>query len=203
MTNNNIGAAEDPVGQNFWDQLWQKNETGWDIGQASPAITQYMSQYPNKNKAILIPGCGNAHEAEFLIANGFTSITLIDIAPRAVEALKEKFIDKPQVKVLCEDFFDHVGNYDLIIEQTFFSAIPPNRRKEYAKKMASILNPEGKIIGVLFNKQMDQPLPPFGGSPQIYKSIFEPYFTIKTMDECYNSITRRSQDELFIILLRK
>ncbi|MFS2190400.1 methyltransferase domain-containing protein [Mucilaginibacter sp. Mucisp84] len=148
MTTNKI---EDSVGQNFWEQLWQKNETGWDIGQASPAITQYMGQYTNKNKAILIPGCGNAHEAEFLVATGFTNITLIDIAPKAVETLKEKFSDIPQVKILCEDFFEHVGNYDLIIEQTFFSAIPPTRREEYAKKMYSILNPKGKIIGVLFN----------------------------------------------------
>lgn len=203
MNNNSDYGSGDSIGQNFWNELWQKNETGWDIGQASPAITQYMTQYVDKNKDILIPGCGNAHEAEFLVAAGFTNITLIDIAPKAVEKLKEKFSDKPQVKILCEDFFEHEGNYDLIIEQTFFCAIPPGRRNEYAKKMASILNPDGKIIGVLFNKQFNQPLPPFGGSPDIYKSIFEPYFNIKTMEECYNSIPPRSKAEVFIILLRK
>ncbi len=203
MNKKYAGESENTLDRDFWSQLWQKNETGWDIGQASPAIIQYMSQYPNKNKAILIPGCGNAHEAEFLVAAGFTNITLIDIAAEAVESLKEKFSDRPQVKILCEDFFEHAGNYDLIIEQTFFSAIPPGRRKEYAKKMASILHQDGKLIGVLFNKKMDQPLPPFGGSPDIYKAIFEPYFNIKTMDECYNSVPRRSQAELFIIFLRK
>lgn len=115
-----VTQCENPLDQNYWDERWQKNETGWDIGQASPAIVEYMKQYPNKNANILIPGCGNAYEAEFLIASGFTNITLIDIAPKAVEALKAKFTDKAQVKVLCEDFFQHKGNYDLIIEQTFF-----------------------------------------------------------------------------------
>jgi len=203
MNNTKERESGDSIGQNFWNDLWQKNETGWDIGQASPAITLYMTQYMAKNSAILIPGCGNAHEAEFLVETGFTNITLIDIAPKAVEKLQEKFSNKPQVKILCEDFFEHQGNYDLIIEQTFFCAIPPIKRNEYAKKMASILNPGGKIIGVLFNKNFNQPLPPFGGSPGVYDSIFKPYFSIKTMEECYNSIPARSQSEVFIIFLRK
>ena len=51
----------------FWNNRWATGQTGWDIGYASPAITTYLQQYENKNAAILIPGCGNAHEAEFLI----------------------------------------------------------------------------------------------------------------------------------------
>ena len=115
-----VKQCENPLDQSYWNDRWQKNETGWDTGQASPAITDYMAQYRDKNAAILIPGCGNAYEAEFLIAEGFTNITLIDIAPKAVEALKEKFANKPQINVLCEDFFNHQGSYDIIIEQTFF-----------------------------------------------------------------------------------
>ena len=198
-----VTQCEKPLDQNYWNERWQKNETGWDMGQASPAITEYIKQYPNKNTAVLIPGCGNAYEAEYLVANGFTNITLIDIAPKAVETLKEKFADKPQVKVLCEDFFQHKGNYDLIIEQTFFCAIPPFRRKEYAEKTASLLNENGKIIGVLFDRTFDNPFPPFGGCPCEYKPIFEPHFVIKTMNECYNSIPPRANSEVFINLIKK
>ncbi|EEI94325.1 thiopurine S-methyltransferase (TPMT) [Sphingobacterium spiritivorum ATCC 33300] len=198
-----LTQCENPLDQNYWDERWLKNETGWDMGQASPAITKYMEQYPNKNAAILIPGCGNAYEAEYLLVKGFMNITLIDIAPKAVETLKEKFSGTPQVKVLCGDFFGHEGNYDLIIEQTFFCAIPPGRRKEYAEKTASLLNENGKIIGVLFDKQFNQSFPPFGGCPCEYKPIFEPHFTIKTMDGCYNSIPSRTKSEVFINLIKK
>ena len=160
-----VTQCDNPLDQNYWEAQWQSGQTGWDMGKASPPISEYMKQYPNKNAAILIPGCGNAHEAEDLIANGFTNITLIDIAPQAVALLKEKFAKKTQIHVLCEDFFEHQGAYDLIIEQTFFCAIPPFRRKEYAKKTASLLKENGKIIGVLFDKQFNQPFPPFGGCP--------------------------------------
>ena len=197
-----VTQCETTLDQNYWNERWQKNETGWDTGKASPAITAYIDQYTYKSAAVLIPGCGNAYEAEYLITKGFTNITLIDIAPKAVATLKEKFADNPQVTVVCNDFFNHQGNYDLIIEQTFFCAIPPDHRKVYAEKAASLLNNNGKIIGVLFDKQFNQPFPPFGGCPAEYKPIFEKHFTIKTMDKCYNSISKRAHSEVFINLVK-
>ncbi len=186
--------------QSYWNTRWKKGETGWDIGYAAPAITQYMMQYTDKSAAILIPGCGNAYEAEWLAKQGFTKITLIDIAPKAAEQLNEKFQYIAAIKVLCEDFFQHEGKYDLLIEQTFFCAIPTIRRKEYVQKAASLLKPNGKIIGVLFDKIFEQPGPPFGGSADEYRSLFDPSFIIHTMDRCYNSIPPRSGSELFIHL---
>lgn len=192
-----------PLDQAYWNKSWEQGETGWDTGFASPAITEYMAQYPHKDAAILIPGCGNAYEAEYLLENGFTNITLIDIAPKAVELLKEKFENSGRVKVICEDFFLHEGHYDLIIEQTFFCAVPVSRRKEYAEKTAALLNENGKLIGVLFDRTFEQQGPPFGGCPCEYKPVFEPHFHIKTMDPCYNSIPSRKSTEVFIHLIKK
>jgi SAM-dependent methyltransferase len=189
--------------QTYWNSRWKKEETGWDIGMPSPAITEYILQYTNNDAAILIPGCGNAHEADFLIENGFKNITLIDIAPEAVERIKKRFEGKTQVRILCEDFFKHNGEYDLIIEQTFFCAIHPSKRNEYAQKTASLLKNKGKIIGVLFDKNFEQQGPPFGGCSSEYKSIFNPYFEIKKIESCYNSIIPRKGCELFIIMIKK
>lgn len=198
-----VTQCDQPLNQAYWDAQWQNQKTGWDIGKASPAITEYMKQYSNKNATVLIPGCGNAYEAEFLVANGFSNITLVDISPKAVELLKAKFKNVPQIKVLCEDFFKHSCSYDLIIEQTFFCAIPPNRRKKYADKTSSLLNKNGKIIGLLFDKTFDQQGPPFGGCPCEYKPIFKDHFSIEKMEECYNSIPPRAGSELFIKLAKK
>ena len=198
-----VTQCDSPLDQNYWDAQWESKQTGWDVGTPTPAITEYMSQYANKNAAILIPGCGNAHEAEYLVANGFTDITLIDIAPNAVKLLAAKFVDTPQVKVLCEDFFTHTGSYDLMIEQTFFCAIPPNRRKEYAAQAAKLLKKDSKIIGLLFDSTFEKQGPPFGGCPCEYKPIFEPFFTVRTMDECHNSIPARANTEVFINLEKK
>ena len=69
--------------QNFWNSRWENGETGWDIGEASSPIAEYFLQVEDKEIKILIPGCGNAHEAELLLEEGFTNITLLDIAQKA------------------------------------------------------------------------------------------------------------------------
>lgn len=198
-----VTECENPLDQNYWNDRWKKKEIGWDIGSPAPAIVEYMNQFPDKNAKILIPGCGNAYEAEYLVENGFTDITLIDIAPEAVKKLQEKFARQNSIHILGEDFFQHQGKYDLIIEQTFFCAIPPFRRNDYAAKSAELLGENGKIIGLLFDKEFDHAFPPFGGCPCQYKPIFDPYFTIKTMESCYNSIPPRVESEVFIILVKK
>lgn len=196
----NKGNLQDSknLNQDFWNQRWENNQTGWDIGYASPAIVEYMKKYPNKEVSILIPGCGNAYEAESLIEMGFTNITLMDIADKAVERLRDKFIFTDRIQVLCEDFFQHQGKYDLILEQTFFCAHLPKRRDELARKFASLLNENGQMVGVLFSREFDKQGPPFGGYRQEYMALFEPYFSEVKMEECYNSIPSRAGSELFV-----
>lgn len=197
LNNNEILTKE------FWNNRWENKQTGWDIGYASPAIEAYFNQYPNKECAILIPGCGNAYEAAFLLNAGFKNISLIDIAPKAVEGLQQKFGNNPEIKIYCEDFFDHQHKYDIIVEQTFFCTFLPEQRKKYVNKASSLLNNHGKIIGVLFDKIFEQQGPPFGGNDLEYKEAFEPLFVIKTMDKCYNSISPRAGSEFFINLIKK
>lgn len=191
------------LSQSFWNDRWENGETGWDIGYPSPAITDFMDQYPNKEAAILIPGCGNAYEAEYLAAHGFTNLTVLDIAPKAVERLKQKFEFTEQIQVLCGNFFEHSGSYDLVIEQTFFCAISPNLRPDYVQKMSSLLSPKGEIMGLLFNREFEKQGPPFGGSTAEYRKLFEEEFEILKMETCYNSIQPRMDSEVFIRLKKK
>lgn len=193
----------DELNRNYWNERWEKEETGWDIGYASPPIEDYLAQYKDKNAKILIPGCGNAHEAEFLLENGFTDITILDISDFAVNVLKEKFKNNPEMKVICEDFFTHEGKYDLMIEQTFFCAIPTIMRNDYVKKASELMNKNGRIIGVLFNKIFEKKGPPFGGTEAEYSFTFKKYFEIEKMESCYNSIPQRLGNELFINLKKK
>lgn len=183
----------------YWNERWRNQQTGWDIGYPAPAITKYMEGVEDLSIAILIPGCGNAYEAQYLVDKGFTNITLIDIASEACNILQQKFKDvTDQVHIIHDDYFNLNKKFDLIIEQTFFCALPINKRTEYAAKSASILNDEGRIIGVLFNKEFDSDTPPFGGDESLYRMIFEPYFEIKKLELCHHSIPPRKDTELFI-----
>lgn len=180
----------------YWDTRWQQGETGWDIGYASPALIEYMQQQPDKNAAILIPGCGNAHEAAALLDLGFTNITLIDISEIAVNRVKERFGNR--VKCICIDFFDLQGSYDFILEQTFFCALLPELRDNYVRKMAALLRSNAILTGVLFSSEFSEPGPPFGGTKQEYEKLFSKSFELLTLEPCYNSIPPRQSNELFI-----
>lgn len=188
--------------RNYWNAKWEQRETGWDIGYSSPAIEEYMLQYPDKNARILIPGCGNAYEATFLLENGFSDITILDIAPLAVEVLQKKFKYNPEIKVICGDFFEHTEKYDLMIEQTFFCAISPLLRKEYVQKASELLNENGRIIGVMFNRNFAGG-PPFSGSAAEYEFLFRKNFEIHTLEPCTNSIVPRQGSEVFVNFKKK
>lgn len=194
---------EIPFGEAYWNNRYQENTTQWDLGQVSPPIKAYIDQLTNKNIRILIPGCGNTYEAAYLSQQGFTDITVIDIAPLLVEQLQKKFAETPQIKVVLGDFFELEGKFDLILEQTFFCALPPALRMNYVAKMETLLEPKSKLVGVLFDKVFEQEGPPFGGSKTEYRSLFEDGFIFKTFEACYNSFDKREGSELFINLIRK
>ena len=187
----------------FWNERYQNNQMGWDIASPSTPIKEYIDQLEDKNIKILIPGCGNAYEAEYLIEKGFTNITLIDISDVLVERLQEKFKNQSQIKIFNQDFFELEGNFDLIIEQTFFCAISPNLRENYVDKMHDLLNYNGKLVGLLFASEFGNPFPPFGGTKEEYIDLFKNKFEFIHFDLAYNSIKPRSGNELFICFRKK
>ena len=185
----------------YWSKRYAENDAIWDMGKVSPPLKEYIDQLTDKNIAVLIPGCGNAYEAEYLIMQGFTNVTLIDISELLVNELKKKFpSDNP--RIIFGDFFELNEQFDLIIEQTFFCALDPVLRNKYADKMHDLLSENGKLAGLLFDQDFDGG-PPFGGSKEEYEDLFSPKFKIVMMEPCYNSIPRRAETELFFIMKRK
>lgn len=182
----------------YWESKYAAGETGWNIGTISTPIKEYIDQLTDKNLKILIPGAGNAYEAEYLFQQGFDKVFVMDIAKSPLDNLKVRIPDFPKNQILEEDFFQHQGQYDLIIEQTFFCAIKPSYRNLYAQKMRELLNDGGKLVGLLFDFPLTDDGPPFGGSYQEYFDIFTPYFDIKFLEKSYNSIKPRMYREFFI-----
>lgn len=192
------------LNQAYWNERYEQGNTGWNIGTVSTPLKQYFDQISSKSLSILIPGGGNGHEAEYLLSLGFTNITVLDIAPIALNKLEERFQSHigQSLGLILGDFFDHQGQYDLIVEQTFFCALDPKRRPAYIQKMAALLSKNGKLSGLLFDTQF-QNGPPFGGDRQEYLNLFETAFHIKILEPCYNSIPQRMGNECFIIATKK
>ncbi|MEM5540111.1 methyltransferase domain-containing protein [Olleya sp. AS48] len=185
---------------NFWDNRYQSNDIGWDLGTISPPLKAYFDQLTNLDLKILIPGGGNSYEAEYLFDKGFKNVYVVDLSQTALDNLKNRVPDFPSSNLILNNFFDLDQTFDLIIEQTFFCAINPSLRADYAKKASDILNVDGKVAGLLFDATLNTTHPPFGGSKKEYLGYFIPYFDIKIMDASYNSIKPRAGRELFFII---
>lgn len=183
----------------YWHRRYKDNQTGWDIGHPSPPIIDYANQLQNKHLKILIPGCGNAYEAEYLFKAGFSNVYVLDFVQSTLDLFKERVPDFPEYQLICKDFFEYHNTFDLILEQTFFCALHPKKRLDYVSHIKKLLVPNGKLTGVLFDQLFEKEGPPFGGTKEGYDTFFSPHFNIKTLERCYNSIPPRQGNELFFI----
>lgn len=184
----------------FWNKRYEDGETGWDIGYPSTPIKEYIDSLTNKSIRILIPGAGNAYEAEYLHLQGFENVHVLDIAENAINLFKSRVHDFPFDHLIHGDFFDHQGEYDLIFEQTFFCALPPGLRLKHAEKMCELLSPNGKLAGLMFNFPLEEKGPPWGGNEEMYREVFEPNFGSVKIKPCLNSIEPRQGSEYWVEL---
>lgn len=186
------------LSEQYWDSRYQSKDMGWDIGFVSSPLKTYFEHLTNKELKILIPGGGNSYEAEYLHQQGFKNVFVVDISATALSNMQERVPTFPSEHLIHSDFFDLNMTFDLIIEQTFFCALNPQYRQDYALKMSQLLNINGKLVGVLFNIPLNDSHPPFGGNKAEYLEYFKPYFKIEIFEDCYNSVEKRKDTELFL-----
>lgn len=190
----------------YWSNRYDEKRTGWDIGFPSRPIAQYFDQLEDKEAKILIPGAGNAYEAEYLFKQGFSNVHVMDISANPLAIFQKRVPGFPQAQLIQADFFEHQDTYDLIVEQTFFCSFEPitSNRKRYAHKMAELLPLGGKLVGLWFNHPLaDDGKRPFGGTKEEYLSYLTPLFETHTFEDSRNSIESRVGKELFGIFVKK
>ncbi len=184
--------------QTYWKKLYLENKIGWDIGYISTPIKEYIDQLSDKSIKILIPGAGNAYEAEYLYNKGFSEVFVLEFADEPINNLVKRVPNFSKSHIIKQDFFAHTGQYDLIIEQTFFSSLKRENRTDYVDKIFELLKNNGKLVGLLFAIEFNGTNPPFGGNMDIYNKQFSKKFKIDILEIAYNSIKPRANNELFI-----
>jgi SAM-dependent methyltransferase len=193
--------------EQFWSQRYMDQSTGWDLGAPSPPIRQYIDQLQDKSRRILIPGAGNGYEAEYLFRSGFIHTHVLDISEYPLRNFQKRIPDFPSSQLLHDDFFELKDSFDLILEQTFFCSFPPTEknRKGYVQKMHELLNPGGKLAGLWFDFPLvpQQSSPPYGGSRDEYLALFNPHFSVRTLERAHNSVPSRTGNELFGIFEKR
>lgn len=189
--------------KNYWQNRYLETNTPWDIGYESPPLKAFIDGLEDLHLRILIPGAGRAYEAIYLHRKGFKQVFVCDWVEEAFDHLRAEAPDFPGEKLLISDFFELKGEFDLILEQTFFCALNPSLRERYVSTAASLLRKGGSLTGLLFAKPFETAGPPFGGTEIEYRKLFSQGFEILRMEVAKNSILPRSQNELFFQLNKK
>ncbi|MEK6452332.1 MULTISPECIES: methyltransferase domain-containing protein [unclassified Myroides] len=192
-----------PLNKDYWEGRYIENNAKWSVGAITTPLKEYIDQLPNKDIKILVPGLGHGHELLYLHRLGFTNIVGLDLTDIAMRETCDAVSDFPKDKVVLGDFFEHNGQYDLIIEQTFFCSLPKTLRKKYVDKMYDLLLPGGKLVGVLFDCEFKNDEPPFGGSKEEYTTLLSEKLNINLIETAYNSIKPRAGRELFFITIKQ
>lgn len=149
----------------FWQGLYEAGQTGWDLGSATPVFRRLAAEQRFEPGAMIVLGAGRGYDARLFARHGF-DVTAVDFAPAAVSELQARNDDEAPVTVVKADIFALdpalFGQFDYVLEYTFYCAIAPQRRPDYADVVQKLLRPEGRFIGLLFPLGETKAGPPFG-----------------------------------------
>ena len=134
-----------------WDESYKKGEAPWDKGAPAPAMKQYLELHDVRGRA-LVPGCGHGHEVALAVTHGLDA-TGLDIAPTGVAEARALYPHLAE-RFVTGNLFDPPeemrGAYDVVLEHTCMSALPPTMRADYRRGIDLTLRRGGLLIGVWF-----------------------------------------------------
>jgi len=145
-----------------WEGHYQSGKTGWDRGEISPALQEWLDKGTLKPCEILVPGCGHGHEVVELARRGF-AVTAIDIAASPVLSLRNQLEDQGlTARIIQADLLDWKPpkRFEAIYEQTCICALEPQDWSVYEKKLQQWLTPKGTLFA-LFMQTNKEGGPPY------------------------------------------
>ncbi|KAI2629222.1 S-adenosyl-L-methionine-dependent methyltransferase [Hypomontagnella submonticulosa] len=173
----------------FWDR-GQPSPALVDWIESRPKDLPSVS---DRRLTALVPGCGKGYDVVMLALHGF-DVYGVEVSHKAVEiaeayaatelhepsAYNFPSEDAPppnstgRVKFVECDFFkagwekrvmgSEFQGFDLIYDYTFLCALPPDMRKDWARRMSDLLSPTGTLVCLEFPlyKDLKAPGPPWG-----------------------------------------
>jgi SAM-dependent methyltransferase len=178
-------ATRDPNSPGFWDERFDQRFTPWDQAGVPQAFLDFAAS--RAPQSVLIPGCGSAYEAQWLVARGWP-VRAIDFSASAVAAARAQLGTSSDV-VEQADFFGYAPPFEIdwIYERAFLCALPRDRWNDYAARMAALLRPGALLAGFYFLGTTPKG-PPFGIERDALDALLSPYFELIDEHEVSGSI---------------
>ncbi len=183
----------------FWNQRYRSAETPWVLHKIPNALSSFLKRTkcgdvdvaaPSHKgiqpavevvgrPRVLVPGCGTHHEVILAFRTAGFDVVAIDFSAVAIAETRDSLGRSRAGGLVHGDFFKHNfrERFDLIYERTFLCAMHPRRWPRYAKRMAQLLRPGGKLVGIFFYGTEPDP-PPYPIKTTQAAEIFGEYFRL-------------------------
>jgi SAM-dependent methyltransferase len=190
----------DPNSPGFWDERFEQRFMPWDQAGVPEAFAGFVGARDARH--VLIPGCGSAYEALYLAERGWP-LRAIDFSPNAVEVARAQLGAHADI-VEEADFFTYEPPFapDWIYERAFLCALPRERWRDYAERMATLLRPGALLAGFYFIGATPKG-PPFGIARGELDALLSAHFELIEDREVSGSIPVFAGRERWLTWRRK
>ena len=152
---------DDSFRTQFWVKRWERGKLPWDLGHIPPNLSSFLARTGLAPARVLIPGCGSGYEVRAFHEAGY-EVEAIDFSGPAVAHAREG-LGPLGDRVIQGNFFKHDfggKRYGLIYERGFLCSFTPAHWPEYASRIAELLLPGGRLVGLFLYGHEPEP-PPF------------------------------------------
>jgi SAM-dependent methyltransferase len=180
-------SKPDSSSTEFWTNRWEVGKIPWDLGGVPPALMSFLRGSRARTR-VLIPGCGSGYEVRAFHEAGH-DVTAIEFSAPAVARARE-VLGPLGDKVIQGNFFNHDfadSRYGFIYERGFLCSLPPARWPDYASRMADLLVPRGRLIGLFLYGQEPEP-PPFPMTEQTAAGLLGGSFRLHRTEPVAESV---------------
>lgn len=148
----------------FWEERYRAGQTPWEFPGVPPALTRFLARNPAApGDTVLVPGCGSGQELAAFAGAGY-AVTAVDFSATAIARARASVPAGAAVALHCADFFTcnlPAAGFTLVYERTFVCALDPARWDAVGARVAGLLRPGGRWVG-LFYEGPKEDGPPFG-----------------------------------------
>ncbi|KAK7274868.1 hypothetical protein RIF29_15969 [Crotalaria pallida] len=143
----------------YWDNRYSNEPGPFDWYQKYPSLAPIINLYAPRSNPILVVGSGNSAFSEGMVDDGYTDVVNIDISSVVIEAMQNKYQDRPNLKYMTMDVRDMSpfgsGSFGAIIDKgTLDSILCGNNSRQHATKMLEeiwrVLKDKGVYILVTY-----------------------------------------------------
>ncbi|CAN1253558.1 Probable thiol methyltransferase 2 [Linum perenne] len=161
-----------------WEKCWEQGLIPWDLGRTTPVILHLHQAGTLPKGRALVPGCGTGYDV-VAMACPERYVVGLEISDKAIEKANQLFSSLPNSNhftFVKADFFNWNPSekFDLIFDYTFFCAIEPKMRPEWAQRISDLLSPDGELITLIFPISDHVGGPPYKVSVSDYEELLHP-----------------------------